>query len=184
MRNVLAAPAAALLLAGCGGGSQDKAPEATATRAATSVLRDTLIQTALKARLTAEYPDRIANVRVAVAAGVVTLRGTVRDPATRKHIVDDSERTTYVQAVVDRLRVDPSASRAADMVGDVALATRLQGAIAAQVGAAPVSVRVDRGVATLTGTVPDAKTKDAIAATARGTTGIRNVIDRVRVAGP
>jgi osmotically-inducible protein OsmY len=47
-----------------------------------------------------------------------------------------------------------------------------------------VTVRVDRGVATLTGTVPDAKTKATIAATARDTSGIRNVVDRVRVAGP
>ena len=138
---------------------------------------------AVKARLTAEYPDSTTSVGVSVADGVVTLRGTVRDAKTRDAIVADTERTTYVRRVVDRIRVDPHSPRFRDQVGDVALATRVQAAIAAQLGLQQVTVRVDGGVATLTGTVPDTKTKRTILATARGTTGIRNVVDRIRVAG-
>ena len=183
MRTVSAALVAAVLAAGCGG-EQTKAPEAAATLPATTALRDALIQSALKARLTAAYPDTMANVGVTVSDGVVTLRGAVRDPVTRRRVVADAGRSTYVQRVVDRLRVDPRAPRVADSVGDVALATRVQAALTAQLGFVPVTVRVDRAVATLSGTVPDAKTKVTLLATARGTTGIRNVVDRVRVAGP
>ncbi len=147
------------------------------------MLRDTLIMSAVKARITAEYPDSTTSVRVSVADGVVTLRGTVRDVATHQHVVADTERTTYVKAVVDRIRVDSRTPRLRDQVGDVALATRVQAAIAAKLGIQRVTVHVEGGVATLTGTVPDAKTKRTILATTRGTAGIRNVVDRIRVAG-
>ncbi|HEY0382189.1 MAG TPA: BON domain-containing protein [Candidatus Elarobacter sp.] len=182
MRRALAV-AAIVVLAGCTAPAPDKAPEPLATRPATTVLRDALILTSLKARLTSEYPDSITSVRVGVADGVVTLRGTVRDESTHKHVVADAERTTYVRRVVDRVRVDPRSPRLRDQVGDVALATRIQAAVAAQLGFQHVTVRVERGVATLTGTAPDAKTKRTILTTARGTAGVRNVVDGIRVAG-
>jgi osmotically-inducible protein OsmY len=175
--------AAALVLAACTANAPDNAPGPQRTRDATTVLRDTLIMSAVKARLTAEYPDSTTSVRVSVAGGVVTLRGTVRDANTHAHIVADAERTTYVKAVVDRVRVDPRSPRFKDQVGDVALATRIQAAVAAQLGVQHVTVRVERGVATLSGTTADAKTKRTILATARGTAGVRNVVDRIRVAG-
>lgn len=181
--NRVFALAAAVLVAGCTGNSQQKVPEPFGTRAATTVLRDTLILSAVKARLTAEYPDSATSVGVSVANGVVTLRGTVRDAATRKHLVADAERTTSVKRVVDRLRVDPHSPRLREQVGDVALAARIQAAITAQVGFQQIVVRVDRGVATLDGTAADAKAKRTILATARGTSGVRNVVDRIRVAG-
>jgi osmotically-inducible protein OsmY len=177
------ASAAALLLAACTAPAPDNAPGPQRTRDATTVLRDTLIMSAVKARLTAEYPDSTTSVRVSVTNGVVTLRGTVRDAATHAHVVADTERTTYVQRVVDNVRVDPRSPRFKDQVGDVALATRVQAAIAAQLGIQHVTVTVERGVATLTGTTADAKTKRTILTTARNTAGIRNVVDRIRVAG-
>jgi osmotically-inducible protein OsmY len=175
--------AAGLALAGCTVPAPGSAPDAQRTRDAMTVLRDTLVMSAVKARLTAEYPDSATSVRVSVADGVVTLRGTVRDAATHEHIVADTKRTASVQSVVDRVRVDPHSPRFRDQVGDVALATRVQAAIAAQLGVQHVAVHVDHGVATLEGTVPDAKTKRTILATARGTAGVRNVVDRIRVAG-
>jgi osmotically-inducible protein OsmY len=89
-----------------------------------------------------------------------------------------------VKRVVDLLRVDPKSPRFREQVGDVALAARVQTAVTAQVGLQKVGVRVERGVATLDGTVSDAKTKRTILTTARGTSGIRNVVDRIRVAVP
>jgi osmotically-inducible protein OsmY len=175
--------AAALALSGCTAPAPDRAPGPLQTKPATTVLRDALILSAVKARLTAEYPDSTTSVGVSVDNAVVTLRGTVRDAKTRQAIVADTERTTYVQRVVDRIRVDPNSPRFRDQVGDVALATRVQAAIAAQLGFQQVTVRVDRGVATLSGTTADAKTKRTILATARGTAGIRNVVDRIRVEG-
>ncbi|MEA2786815.1 MAG: hypothetical protein QOF71_2919 [Candidatus Eremiobacteraeota bacterium] len=182
MRRPLAL-AAVLALAACTAPAPDTAPGPQQTRPATTVLRDALIMSAVKARLTAEYPDSTTSVGVSVVDGVVTLRGKVRDAKTRQAIVADAERTTYVKRVVDHLRVDPRSPRLRDQVGDVALATRVQAAIAAQLGLQNVTVRVDAGVATLTGTVRDAKTKRTMLATARDTAGIRNVVDRIRVAG-
>ena len=82
---------------------------------------------------------------------------------------------------MDDLRVDANGQRPKEQLGDFALAARITAALAAQVGFTHVSVHVDRGVATLDGTVGDERTKDTAVATARGTSGVRNVVDRIRV---
>jgi osmotically-inducible protein OsmY len=178
------AVAAALLLAGCTGTSQEKAPEPGATRAATAGLEDALILAALKARLAAEYPDSVTAVGVSVRDRVVTLRGWVKDAKIHRRMVQDAEMTVHVNRVVDQLRVDPHRRGITDQVGDVTLAARVAAAYTAQVGMQKVGVRVDRGVATLTGTVRDADTKRRIVTAARDTAGIRNVVDRIRVGAP
>jgi osmotically-inducible protein OsmY len=184
MRTALAALAVtAGLLGGCTGSSQQNAPQPFGTRAATAVLKDALTLSAVKAKLIGDDPDSTLTLRVSVTDGVVTLRGTVHDAAIRRKVVADTRATGGVRRVVDELRVDPRAPRLRQQVGDVALAARIQTAIAAQVGLQHVVVRVDRGVATLDGTAPDAKTKRTILATAHGTSGVRNVVDRIRVAG-
>jgi osmotically-inducible protein OsmY len=180
----LAALALGGLLAGCTGSSQQKVPEPFGTRPATAVLKDALTLSAVKAKLIGDDPDSTLSLRVAVTDGVVTLRGTVHDTAIRRKVVADARATGGVKGVVDELRVDPRGPRLRQQVGDVALAARIQTAIAAQVGLQHVTVRVDRGVATLDGSVSDAKTKRTILTTARGTAGERNVVDRVRVGGP
>jgi osmotically-inducible protein OsmY len=176
--------AVALLLAGCTGSPEQKAPEPFGTRAATSVLKDALVLSAVKATLVADDPDSTTSVGVSARDGVVTLRGVVKDAATRARLVSGARAVSGVKRVVDLLRVDPKSPRFREQVGDVALAARVQTAVTAQVGLQKVGVRVERGVATLDGTVSDAKTKRTILTTARGTSGIRNVVDRIRVAVP
>jgi osmotically-inducible protein OsmY len=183
VRTASALAVTAVLLAGCTGSSQQKVPEPFGTRAATAVLKDALTLSAVKAKLIGDDPDSTLTLRVTVTDGVVTLRGTVHDAAIRRKVVADARGTGGVRRVADELRVDPRAPRLRQQVGDVALATRIQTAIAAQVGLQNVVVHVDRGAATLVGSVPDAKTKRTVLATARGTTGVRNVVDRIRVAG-
>ncbi len=173
---------AAGLLAGCTGDSQQKMPEPFGTRAPTAVLKDALTLSAVKAKLIGDDPDSTISLRVSVTDGVVTLRGTVHDAAIRRKVVADARATGGVKRVVDALRVDPRGPRLRQQVGDVALAARIEAAITAQVGVQHVVVHVDRGVATLDGTA-DAKTKRTILTTARGTAGVRNVVDRIRVAG-
>jgi osmotically-inducible protein OsmY len=187
MRRTVALAAAltvgcAGLLAGCTGSSQ-KVPEPFGTRAATAVLKDALVLSAVKATLIGDDPDSTISLRVAVTDGVVTLRGTVHDAAIRNRVVADAGKTGGVKRVVDELRIDPRGPRLRQQVGDVALAARVEAAITAQVGVQRVVVRVDHAVATLDGEASDAKTKRTILATARGTTGVRNVVDRIRVAG-
>jgi len=172
-----------VLLAGCGGDSGSRAPEPTISAAA-GTLKDALIIAAVKAALTAEDPDSTTTVGVAATGGVVTLSGSVRSAAIRTRCEERARAIAGVTSVVDRLRVDPHGPRIKEQVGDVALAARIQAAIAAQLGFEKISVEVHGGVATLSGSVPDAKTKATALATARGTSGIRNVVDMVRVEAP
>jgi osmotically-inducible protein OsmY len=175
---------AALLVAGCTGSSQQKIPEPFGTLPPTSVLKDALILSAVKATLTAEDPDSTTTLRVSSAAGVVTLRGTVRDAPTRTRLANAARGIAGVKSVVDDLTINPHQPQIKQQVADVALEARIEAAVTAQVGLQHVSVHVTHGVATLAGTVPDAKTRATVVATARGTAGIRNVVDRIRVAGP
>ena len=185
----LAALLAAALLAGCTGAERQQAerklPESLTTPAAGQVLQDALIVAAVKAALVAQEPDAVSAVGVSVSGGTVTLRGVVKDAATRERLIALARETARVRGVdADALRVDPHHRKIEDRAGDVALATRVEAAIAAQVGVQHVGVRVERGVATLDGSVADAKTKATVLRTARDTSGIRNVVDRIRVAGP
>ena len=183
MKRALAL-AAALFLAGCTGSSEQKMPQPFGTRPATSVLKDALLLAEVKSALTATDPDSAATVGVAARDGVVTLRGRVRDAATKTRLAGAARTSSGVVRVVDELRVDPRAPQLRQQVGDVALAARVETAITAQLGPQNVAVHVDRGVATLSGTVTDRKTKTTVLAAARGTSGIRNVVDRIRVGQP
>lgn len=172
------------ILAGCGGGNDEKAPQPFGTRSATEVLRDGVIGAAVKAKLTGDDPDSATTLGVGVRDGVVTLRGSVRDDAARSRVVTSARTVAGVKDVVDQLRVDPHGPRPGEQLGDAALATRIAAAYTAQVGFQHVSVHVGHGVATLDGTVADPKTRGTIVATARGTSGIRNVVDHIRVERP
>jgi osmotically-inducible protein OsmY len=171
------------LLAGCGAGT-DRAPEPFGTRVATDVLRDALIVTAVKAKLLTDDPDSMTTLGVASRDGTVTLRGSVRDATAHSRVVGAARKVSGVKNVVDDLRIDPRGPRPGQFVDDAALATRVATAYTAQAGFQRVTVTVDRGVATLGGTVADEKTKARIEAAARGTSGIRNVVDRIRVERP
>ena len=176
--------AAALLVAGCTGSSQQRIPEPFGTLPPASAVKDTLILSAVKATLTADDPDSATTLRVSSAGGVVTLRGAVRDAATRTRLVSAARNVAGVRSVVDDLTINPHQPQIKQQVADVAEEARIEAAVTAQVGLQHVTVQVAHGVATLAGTVPDAKTRATVVATARGTSGIRNVVDRIRVAGP
>jgi hyperosmotically inducible protein len=183
--RALAAAAAVWWLAGCSGpGGAQREPEPFGTRPATAVLKDALIVTAVKAKLTVGDPDSATTLGVASRDGVVTLRGTVRDAAAHRRDVASARSVAGVTQVVDQLRVDPRGPRPGTQLADAALATRVVAAYTAQLGLQRVTVTVDGGVATLAGTVADARTRSRIEAAARGTDGIRNVVDRIRVERP
>ncbi len=178
--------AAALpLLAGCGSsGSQEgmKAPEPFGTRSATAVLKDGLILAAVKAAVTSADPDSATTLGVTVRDGVVTLRGSVRTAAARAKVLSAARHVRGVVSVADALRTNPAGPRPKEELGDLALAARIEAAITAQVGLQTrLGVHVRGGVATLDGSVADAKTRAAVVAAARGTSGVRNVVERVRV---
>lgn len=172
------------LLGGCGTNGTSttvQMPQPFGTRAATEVLRDGLILTAVKAQLTALDPDSATSLGVSVRAGVVHLRGTVRDAAALAKDVAAARKVKGVKRVVADVRVDPRGPRPREQLSDFALATRITTALAAQVGPTGVRVHVASGTVTLDGTVSDPKTKAAALATARNTGGVRAVVDRIRV---
>ncbi len=181
MRRALAA-LALVLVAGCGGGSSNGTPGPTAS-AVTSSLKDALVTSAVKAALIAEDPDSTTTVGVSASSGVVTLGGSVKSASIRSRFVMRARAVTGVTRVVDDLTINARGPRLQQQIGDIALAARIEAAIAAEVGFKQINVTVHDGVATLEGTVPDAKTRDTAVATARGTAGIRNVVDRLRVGG-
>jgi osmotically-inducible protein OsmY len=78
----------------------------------------------------------------------------------------------------------PPSRGATEVLKDALIQSAIRAALVADAGAPRVRVRVERGIATLEGTTADAKSKAAALAAARDTTGVRNVVDRIRVAGP
>jgi osmotically-inducible protein OsmY len=177
---------ALLALAACTGGdsTEQHAPAPFGTRAATDFLRDGLILTGVKAKLTADDPDSATTLGVAVRNGVVTLRGTVRDAHAKAQALTDARRVAGVKQVVDDLGIDPRGARIKERFSDFSLATRITAALDAEVGVNHVRVHVANGTATLEGTASDEKMKQTALAAARGTTGVRNVVDRIRVERP
>ncbi len=188
MKRAFAAPAlAVMLLAGCGTNATTttvRVPQPFGSRAATEVLRDGLILTAVKAQLTAIDPDSATSLGVAVRDGIVHLRGTVRDGAALAKDTAAARKVNGVKQVVADVRVDPRGPRPREQLSDFALATRITTALAAQVGLTGVRVHVAGGTVTLDGAAPDAKTKATAVNTARGTGGVRNVVDHIRVERP
>lgn len=177
-----------LVLAGCAGNQssqqQQRDTRPFVSRDPATFLHDGLILTGVKAKLTADNPDSATTVGVTVNGGAVTLRGNVRDARAKAQAVADARGVRGVKSVDDQLQIDPNGPRLKERFSDLSLATRITTAIGAQVGLNHVRVRVRDGVATLDGSANDAKTKETALATARGTTGIRNVVDRIRVERP
>ena len=95
-----------LLLAGCTAPATDGAAS-PGGRPATAALKDALLLNAVKATLVTDDPDSSATVGVAVRDAVVTLRGSVKDAATRERLVADARKTAGVKRVVDELRIGP-----------------------------------------------------------------------------
>jgi osmotically-inducible protein OsmY len=183
--TVTAVLAACIVLAGCASSDQQqRPPEPFGTRAATELLRDGLILTGVKAKLTADDPDSTTTAGVTVRDGVVTLHGTVRDARAKARAVADARGVAGVKQVVDDLSIDPRGPRLKERFSDMTLTARIATALDAEVGLNHVQVHVNDGVATLSGTAPDPKVKDTALAAARGTTGVRNVVDRIRVERP
>jgi osmotically-inducible protein OsmY len=176
-----------LVLVGCAGDQSSQQPKDVqpfASRDPATFLRDGLILTGVKARLTADNPDSTTTLGVTVNNGTVTLRGTVRNAREKAQALADARGVRGVKAVDDQLQIDPNGPRLKERFSDLSLATRITTALGAQIGLNHVRVRVRDGVATLEGSAGDEKTKSTAVATARGTSGIRNVVDRIRVEHP
>jgi osmotically-inducible protein OsmY len=183
MRRALPALAAlALLLGGCNS-STDRPPEPFGSRAPGTVITDGLLLAAVKAKLTADDPNSVTTLGVGVQSGVVTLRGTVRAAADRARLTADARGIRGVVRVNDDLTVNPRATRPQQDVANFALAARVEAALQVAAGFQQVTAHAAHGVVTLTGTVKDDATRARVVSAARQTSGVRNVVDQLRVGG-
>jgi osmotically-inducible protein OsmY len=184
MRQALPVLAAlTLVLGGCGNSSTDQPPEPFGSRAPGTVLKDGLILAAVKAKLTADDPNSVATLGVGVESGVVTLRGTVHTAADRTRLAADARGVRGVARVDDDLIVNPHATKLEGSVADFALAARVETALQVAAGFQQVTAHADHGIVTLTGTVKDEGTRARVVGAARQTSGVRNVVDQLRVGG-
>lgn len=176
--------AAALIAFGLGacGSTSQNAPQPAVTQVE-RVANDTLLITAIKAKLITIDPDSTASLGVHASDGAVTLTGTVRSATARSKAVAAARGVTGVHSVSDRLNVDPKMPSVSERVGDAAIAGRIAAAIFTQTGSVAVRVHVSNGIVTLSGHVVDPKIRDTAVATARNTSGVSSVVDHMGGSG-
>jgi hyperosmotically inducible periplasmic protein len=131
------------------------------------------------------------NVQVSVQNGVIDLKGTVKDFATKMELEKKAQRIKNVTAVRNEVQI-----AGAGDVSDQQLQSKIAGAIAydrvGYRGTSPriqdvtpfnaIGVNVNNGVVTLSGTAYDPVSADAAVAIASRTPGVRDVINNIEVA--
>lgn len=173
----------ALLCACTGTSSGTHEPQNFPTLPPGGAFHDGLLYAAIKARLAGTDIDSTTRVSVIVRNGVVTLRGTVADAATKEREAKSVRSMRGVKAVNDELRVGHVGPGAAQALTNAAIVAGVESALTAQAGINVTSVRVtaDAGRVTLAGTAPTAAIKSTLLRSARRAPGVRNVVDRITV---
>ena len=174
-RSATAALCLALASAACDQESRNQAQ---------SLAGDAFIVTQVRAKAATIDAATVSLLQVKCDKGVVTLGGTVKSQQERSAIEDASRKVDGVKSVLDRIAVDPNAPTAQEIEADLALAARIQTALAAQTGvnAAKIHVDVHRGVVTMTGTLPSAAHRQVADQTARAVPGVNRLVDKIVVA--
>ena len=175
--------------AGCTGGGEaakdaERAVRSIATSAPAQAAKDALTAAAIKARLATIDIDSATGVSVAVRDGRVALAGRAASAEQGRRFVAAARSTGGVVSVEDRLTIDPHRRGMREQAGDLALAARVKGSLAAETGVNALAVNVSArdGRVMLAGTVHAASTKASMLQAARRVPGVRSVEDRIRVA--
>jgi len=169
--------------AGCSQGQVDNAGHAFASAA--PAVNDALIVAQVEGSFITIDADSALHVAVSSHDGVVKLSGRVKSDSIRDRFVAAARKTQAVKTVDATLSIDPHLPSAKDQAADFALAVAVQASIAGQSGLNALSVHVDAhgGTVTLTGTVPTRAIHATVADTAKHTSGVKKVIDKLKV-GP
>ena len=117
-------------------------------------------------------------ISVNVAAGVVTLQGTVSSEAAESEAVRVARGVSGVVDVVDNLRISAAGARTDAEIAASVLADLIQHA---HVNPARVTVDVHGGTVHLRGAVRTLDEKQLASEVAWWTAGVRNVVDELRV---
>lgn len=146
---------------------------------ASSVITDSYLYAAVRAKLVGVDADSATNVHVSVDRGVVTLTGQAHTSTERSRYVLAAASISGVKHVRDLLGVNPHLRGIGDQTRDAALAVRVSAAIAGQAGTNVfhVSPEVRNGIVTLRGTVPTLAVERTVVRTTQGVPGVRRVVN-------
>src|SRR5262245_32225090 len=166
------------------------------------------ITTAVKGKFAADDTVKAYQINVDTANHVVTLTGSVDSSEARERAVQLARNTDGVTSVVNNLVISPAATsttgvddraqagasgvvdRAGDAIKeggailtDAAITAAVKGKFLAdpEVSAWKINVDTKDGVVTLTGTLPASAERQRAMALARDTTGVRSVVDQLKV---
>ena len=163
------------------------------------------ITTAVKSKMAADDTVKSYRIDVDTKDRVVTLSGAVDTPQARERALEIARGTDGVKDVVDRLTIAPGATpttgvddplqqkaregadkakEATPDLDDAAITTKVKSKFLGDTNVPGLKIDVDTkaGVVTLTGTVPTAAEKERALELAKTTDGVKNVIDRIKVA--
>lgn len=167
------------------------------------------ITTAVKTKLAADDTVKAYRIDVDTKDRVVTLTGAVDTTAARERAVQIARATEGVNNVVDNLTVSPgvtpttgvddplqkqaaetaaaakdAAKDAGGVIGDAAITSAVKTKFLGDTNVPGLKIDVDTkdGVVTLTGNVPTSSEKERALQLARDTTGVKRVIDQLKIA--
>lgn len=185
----------------------DPTPRVDTSRATpappTTSAQDAAVIGALRSTLAAR-PDSAATVQVDARAGVVTLRGHVSSEEERSRLLQEARATQGVTRVEDHLNVSaggsdiqgaPSAATAATPThqtvpvaapvpdADATLVNAINSSLnqVPTAGSTPIAVSSTNGIVVIKGNVPDTAARQQILDRVRGTSGVVQIVDRLRV---
>jgi len=159
--------------------------EAPAAPGAGNTVTDGWITAQTKVKFMTDADSPRGDINVDTRHGVVTLFGTVSNPAASENAVRLAREVSGVASVKSELRVvRPAQNRqATENDGDIATMVRRRIADAGMTGA-DVTVDVKAATAHLTGTVQHASHRYAAVSIAHGTPGVERVQDDLRIDAP
>jgi hyperosmotically inducible periplasmic protein len=144
---------------------------------------DAELSSRVKAKLAADPDVNPFNIDVDARNGMVTLKGSVDDAATRTEAGRLARDTSGVVSVDNGITV--GGESAGDVVDDAAIVTKIKTKLAADLEVAATNIDVDseQGVVTLTGEVRSSEARNEAEKLARDTSGVVRVVNNITVGG-
>jgi osmotically-inducible protein OsmY len=163
-------------LGACSAGQQRQAQDSA---------QDAVLAGSVMTKLASVDVDAVTAIRVTASGGTVTISGQARSLQEKSQYVAAARTISGVDAIDDRIAVNPHLQGLRQQGSDAVLAGRVASAIAAQTGinVLRISTTAKSGVVTLRGTVPTKAIEQTVIGTARGVSGVRAVVSQMRVGG-
>jgi osmotically-inducible protein OsmY len=177
--------ALAFALAACTA-QQQKSTQDSAQQLASSApdaAKNAYLTAAVAAKLATIDVDSTTTVQVSASSGVVTLKGKARDASTREAYDRAAKSIDGVTIVRDTISIDPKLRGLRAQTGDAGVTAAVMAAITAQAGVNVfhVTATAHDGTVTLRGSVPTRAIESTVLDAARGASGVRRVVNDLKV---